>query len=234
VHRAATAIAGDELPPPALALLSSEHRSLMSEVRRRGPGAQPVLIADGSRVTVLAPDQPGLLASVTGVLCLHGLDLRSADVAGEDRVALDVFVVEPAHGRWPDWDQVTTDLEMAIAGRLDLDALLAKRAAAYERSTPRRVRIDVRVAIDNTASRDSTVVEVRAADVSSLLHRVTSTLFARDLDVVAARACTLGDEVVDAFYVRDRSTRGKVQDPERLRELSATLQNLLGGSPDTE
>ena len=47
-------------------------------------------------MTVVAPDKPGLLASVTGVLCLHGLDLRSADVAGEDGVALEVFVVQPA------------------------------------------------------------------------------------------------------------------------------------------
>jgi [protein-PII] uridylyltransferase len=58
------------------------------------------------------------------------------------------------------------------------------------------------VRIDNDASASSTVLEVRAPDEVGLLHRVTAALFGCDLDVVSARASTLGDEVVDAFYVR--------------------------------
>ena len=56
---------------------------------------------------------------------------------------------------------------------------------------------------DNEASATSTVVEIRAVDEVGLLHRVTRTLFDCDLDVVSARVSTVGDAVVDAFYVRD-------------------------------
>jgi [protein-PII] uridylyltransferase len=83
------------------------------------------------------------------------------------------------------------------------------------------------VKLDNAASAGSTVVEIRAPDEMALLHRVTSVLFDNDLDVVAARACTLGDHVVDAFYVRDRSTKGKVEDPTRLKEIKTALDEAL-------
>jgi [protein-PII] uridylyltransferase len=230
VQRAGRALAGDELPPPAVALLSTEHRALMNRLRDEGPSAQAAVVPDGSHVTVVARDRPGLLASVSGVLCLHDLDLRSADIAGEDGVALEVFVVEPAHGRLPDWGKVTSDLNDVLDGELDLEDALARRAAAYKRASMRPVPVGIRVTIDNLASSNSTVVEVRAPDEASLLHRVTSALFASDLDVVAARACTLGEEVVDAFYVRDRVTGGKLQEPARLRKLGSSLESLLDRS----
>ncbi len=174
VHRVAAVLEGDELPPPATALLSAEHRSLMSQVRSSGSTARPVIVPGESRVTVVAPDKPGLLASVTGVLCLHGLDLRSADVASEDGVALEVFVVDPAYGRWPDWSAVGSDLEDVLAGRLELEQQLAKRAAAYDRRRVGAGAIEVKVTLDNGASAGSTVVEIRARDEVALLHRVTS------------------------------------------------------------
>lgn len=225
VHRAATVLEGDALPPPATALLSDEHRALMSQVRSKGTTARPLIVPGESRVTVVAPDKPGLLASVTGVLCLQGLDLRSADVASEDGVALEVFVVYPAHGRWPEWTAVSSYLDDVLAGRLELDEQLAKRSAVYDR---RRVgSAEVKVTVDNGASAGSTVVEIRARDDVALLHRVTAELFANELDVVAARACTLGDQVIDAFYVRDRATGAKVEDAARMKQISTAIHDLL-------
>jgi 5-enolpyruvylshikimate-3-phosphate synthase len=74
------------------------------------------------------------------------------------------------------------------------------------------------VTVDNAASRDSTVVEVRAPDEIGLLHRITQTLFAEGLDVVSARASTVGSEAVDAFYVR-ATTGSKLTDPTALSAL---------------
>ncbi len=233
VKRAAALLEGDELPPPATALRSAEHRTLMSQVRSSGAKARPVIVPGDSgvprdsSVTVVAPDRPGLLASVTGVLCLHGLDVRSADVASEDGVALEVFVVDPAHGRWPDWATVSSDLDDVLAGRLELDEQLAKRSAAYDRRRVASGPIEVKVTLDNSASAGSTVVEIRARDEVAMLHRVTAALFANELDVVAARAFTLGDQIIDAFYVRDRATGAKVDDHARLKQIGAAIQDLL-------
>ena len=122
---------------------------------------------------------------------------------------------------------MSDDLDDVLAGRLELDEQLAKRAAAYNRRSTGPGQAEPRVTVDNGASAGSTVVEIRARDEVALLHRVTKKLFANDLDVVAARACTLGDQVIDAFYVRDRATGTKVEDAARLRQISTEIQKVL-------
>jgi [protein-PII] uridylyltransferase len=76
--------------------------------------------------------------------------------------------------------------------------------------------------VDNDASESATVLEVRAPDEVGLLHRITRVLFEASLDVVSARVSTLGELVVDAFYVRE--ARGeKVTDPDRLGQIIAAI-----------
>jgi [protein-PII] uridylyltransferase len=63
-----------------------------------------------------------------------------------------------------------------------------------------KVEADVRVLQD--ASQHSTVVEVRAPDALGLLYAITAALSELDLDIHVAKIDTLGERVVDAFYVR--------------------------------
>jgi [protein-PII] uridylyltransferase len=185
------------------------------------------VVADAPIVTVVAGDRPGLLSTVTGVLALRGLDVRSADIAGEDGFAVEVFVVEPARGRWPDWELVSDELEAALRGNLPLEQLLADQARVYaggRRPTAPAPPITT-VTVDNSASASSTVVELHAADAVGLLHRVTTSLFEQNLDVTAARVSTTGHEVVDAFYVRDKATGGKVMDVHRIDQLERAVRD---------
>ncbi|HLM94958.1 MAG TPA: [protein-PII] uridylyltransferase [Acidimicrobiales bacterium] len=204
----------------ATPLVSERHRGFMRQVERLG---RSVVAAEVPTVTVVARDRPGLLSSVAGVFALRGLDVRSADVAGEDGFAVETFVVEPSRGRWPDFKLVADELEAVLRGTFPLEERLAEQVRAYadgRRSVSPRP-VEVRVSVDNAASAGSSVVEVRAEDDAGLLHRITAALFALDLDVVAARVSTFGHEVVDAFYVRDTATGGKVTDPvqiERVRD----------------
>jgi [protein-PII] uridylyltransferase len=228
VHRVERHLAGERLEAPP-ALPSPEHRRLMAARRL-------ALVADGSTVTVVGPDRPGLMAAVAGTLALHGLDVRSA-VAGSDEagMAVEVLEVEPALGRAPDWARIEQDLDAVMGGRLALDPRLAERARTYGRTRPRVAGgpAPVTVLIDNDASATATVVEIRAPNAIGLLYRVTRGLLACGLDIVSARVSTLGHEVVDAFYVRhqngtkviDRSTLDRLRaiivaklEPEQLAE----------------
>ncbi|HEX6476532.1 MAG TPA: [protein-PII] uridylyltransferase, partial [Acidimicrobiales bacterium] len=180
VDRVGRHLAGERLEPPP-ALPSAEHRRLMSARRL-------ALVADGSTVTVVGPDRPGLMAAVAGSLALHGLDVRSA-VAGSDEagMAVEVLEVEPTLGRAPDWARVEQDLGAVLGGRLALDARLAERARTYARGRP-PVAGDpapVTVLIDNDASATATVVEIRAPNAIGLLYRVTRGLLACGLDIVS-------------------------------------------------
>jgi [protein-PII] uridylyltransferase len=82
------------------------------------------------------------------------------------------------------------------------------------------------VVVDNRASRDATVVEVHAVDSVGILYRITRALAELDLNIVSAKVQTLGDRVVDAFYVRDLAG-GKLTDPATLVEVERALLHAL-------
>ncbi len=228
VHRVSTYLSGGELRRTT-PLVTDRHRGFMRQVERLG---RSVVAADPPNVTVVARDRPGLLSAVTGVFALRGLDVRSADVAGENGFAVESFVVEPSRGRWPDFELVADQLEAVLRGTFPLEKQLAEQVRTYadgRRSVSSRP-VEVDVDIDNAASAGSTVVEVRAEDDVGLLHRITASLFTLQLDVVAARVSTTGHEVVDAFYVRDAATGGKVADPGQIRRIRNGVVRAIDAS----
>jgi [protein-PII] uridylyltransferase len=114
-----------------------------------------------------------------------------------------------------------------LEGRLALQARLAERARVYgARSKRAPVHEPPRVVVDNRASRDATVVEVHAVDSVGVLYRITRALADLDLNIVSAKVQTLGDRVVDAFYVRDMAGE-KVTDPAALVEVERALLHEL-------
>ena len=200
----------------------------MDEVRETG---LPSVSLQPPQVIVAAPDRPGLLSSVAGALALNGLDVRAANVAGESGVAVEVFTVEVARGTWPDTAKLREDLAAVLSGRLALDERLIERQRVYplRRRTAAHV-LDSDVFVDNDASETATVLEVRAPDEIGLLHRITRILFQADLDVVSARAASLGEMVVDAFYVREADGT-KVTDGDRLHAITSELRAEAGRTP---
>ena len=232
VQRAGVALSDGAAPPagPAGGAVTDRHRALMAQVERLG---RSIVVADPPRVTVVARDRPGLLAAVTGVLALRGLDVRSANVSGEGDFAVETFAVDTARGRWPDWELVADEVDAALRGTLALAERLAEQARAYAggRRPSSPTPAETRVTVDSGASATSTVVDVRAVDEVGLLHRVTTTLYELGLDVVAARVSTLGEEVVDAFYTRDKPTGGKVTDSERIRHIERRVLESLTTAP---
>jgi [protein-PII] uridylyltransferase len=82
------------------------------------------------------------------------------------------------------------------------------------------------VLVDTEASARATVVEVYAPDDVGLLARVASVFVDLDLDVAQAIASTVGDRVVDVFYLRDASGT-RFADRHAVDALRATLFTRL-------
>lgn len=200
------------------------HRALVEQVRATGlPGAR----IDPPMIVVAALDRRGLLAAVTGVFALLGVDVHSADAAGSEGVAIEVFTVEPTFGFWPEESRVVESVKEALSGSLDIEAGLAERAATYRMHKVASAHpISPRVAFDNAASTTSTVIELRAVDTPGLLHRVTQVLYEARLDIVSARASTIGSEAIDAFYVKNAGGE-KVLDVEEQDRVSAALLAVI-------
>ncbi|MFF9345666.1 [protein-PII] uridylyltransferase [Streptomyces sp. NPDC014734] len=189
----------------------------------------------GAELLVVLPDRPGALPTVAGVLALHRLTVRAAELSAPD---LPVEVTGGAPGgllllRWrvaaeygalPRADRLRADLVRALAGPSDIGARLAGRRAAH----PRRRGAEApppRVTVAAAASRRATVIEVRAQDAPGLLHRIGRALERSGVRVRSAHVSTLGANAVDAFYVtRDDGT--PLPDPEATA-LARSLEDAL-------
>jgi [protein-PII] uridylyltransferase len=167
-----------------------------------------------SELAVTAPDRPGLLALLAGVLSANRIDIQHAEVfsTGQDERslgwlagrALDLFEVrgpeegalEPAR-----WRAARRDLQAVLSGEESLDSLLARKLRAS--SLPAKPLPDVatKVVIDNDSARHHSVIDVFTADRVGLLYTLARTFHQLGLSVDLARISTEGHRAADAFYV---------------------------------
>jgi [protein-PII] uridylyltransferase len=229
VSLTAAILQGHPAPAPVTDELGPEQRALLAA------GALN-LWADGGRLTVAAPDRPGLLAMVAGVLTLSRVTVRAATTVSDaaSGMALLRFEVAPAFDALPEWNRVRDLLAATLEGRLALDSRLEERErhTARYRWAPPAMPSDVRVTIDNTASAVSTVVEVRAPDRGPVLYQVGNALAASGVTITRALVNTLGAEALDVFYVQT-VTGSRVDDPASQQRLIATVTRaLLSNVPD--
>jgi [protein-PII] uridylyltransferase len=221
VHGLLAGAAMDEVVSPAG--FSEDALALASDATDR----LAVHAVDG-HLTIAAPDQPGLFSRITGAVALHGLDVRDARIGTVDGTAIDELRVEPTHGGDVDWDAVTADIRAAVAGSLALSARLSQRAEAYVRRTvPHTLAPEVRI-FDGTDER-SAIVEVVGPDSLGLLYRLAGAFTELRLDITRAMVSTIGNDVVDVFYVRDPGTFGIGTERSR-RELRLALSHALGAA----
>jgi len=220
VERVEAVLEGRPPPDTRGAQLGPEQRALLN-------AGELKLMVDGEQVTVAAPDRAGLLAAIAGVFTLSGLVVRTASTMSDPSTAMALlrFEVVPAFDRFPDWDEVRLDLSAALEARLAVDELLEEREAHYSRHR-RRIAAgtpEIGVFIDNDASAESSVIEVRAPDRGPVLYRVTRALTACGLVISCALVNTLGAEAVDVFYVQtlggdkvtDDETQNRIEDAVR-------------------
>ncbi len=217
---------------PASYLSSASIPDMVDEVRlllqRPGPGRVTYRIDRGTEsdqavVTVCAVDRPGTLARTAGVLALHRISvMRAQAYSTTDGYALERFIVQPPRSR--SWESVTTDLEAAYSGALAVEARVARKATDY--GADGSIHPEVRVLQD--ASQEATVIEVRATDAFGLLYAIAAGLSDLELDIYVAKIDTLGDRVVDVFYVRTPwgSKLDAVQAAEVERSISHRIARL--------
>ncbi|OKI77878.1 [protein-PII] uridylyltransferase [Streptomyces sp. CB02414] len=222
VKRVSAVLAGDPPAEPEAAAPTAEQERLAVEAFRTGgpvlalraqtePPAGPAPSADpeplGVELLIAVPDQPGVLPAVAGVLALHRLTVRTAELRSlplpdgvDGSVLLLDWRVAAEYGSLPQATRLRADLVRALDGTLDVAARLAERDAAH----PRRRGVappPPRVTVAPAASRLATVIEVRAQDAPGLLFRLGRALEGAGVRVRSAHVSTLGANAVDAFYV---------------------------------
>ena len=181
-----------------------------------------------SRITVFAPDQPGLFARICVALAKAGASIIDARIhTTRDGMALDNLLVTDAQGRAYDDKRRAARLEKAL--RQALDAREAPAPPEYDKLTPRAEAFDVApsVLVSQTASSRMTVVEVNARDRAGLLARLAYAIFVSGAVVHSAHVATWGERAVDTFYLTD--DHGRKLSNETVEGLKVALEAAIEG-----
>ncbi|MGY0018967.1 [protein-PII] uridylyltransferase [Streptomyces sp. YJ-C3] len=234
---------------PVLALRAQTEAVPAESAQESSDAAAPEPL--GVELLIAVSDQPGVLPAVAGVLAMHRLAVRTAELRslslpeewartaersagkGQDRpesgsVLLLNWRVAAEYGSLPQAARLRADLVRALDGSLDIAARLAERDAAY----PRRrgvVAPPPRVTVASAGSRLATVIEVRAQDAPGLLHRIGRALEVSGVQVRSAHVSTLGANAVDAFYVT--GPEGAPLPSEEAVSVARSLESALQTSP---
>lgn len=164
-----------------------------------------------SELAIVAPDAPGVLATIAAALTANRIDVLGAVLGHVDldaRLVTDVFYVRDLKGAAipdddPRWARLTTDLRRLLGGAPDPVEVAALIANRRPRSTmPRRVTpavtTEIRLHDDST---QATIIEVFTRDRVGVLYAITQTLADLGLDISLAKVSTEGEKVADVFYV---------------------------------
>ncbi|MFE2228207.1 [protein-PII] uridylyltransferase [Streptomyces kronopolitis] len=181
----------------------------------------------------MGPPSTGVLPAAAGVLALHRLTVRAADLleldpedGDGDPILLIGWRVAAEYGSLPDADRLRVDLVRALEGSLDIPTRLAERERAYARRARAVLAPPPRVTAVTGSSRTATVIEVRAQDAHGLLHRIGRALETAGVTVRSAHISTLGANAVDAFYVTGPD--GAPLADTAAHELAAAVERALG------
>jgi [protein-PII] uridylyltransferase len=180
---------------------------------------------------MIAPEQPGLLSRMSGVLALRGLRLLSASVQTHAGSAVNTFLVSPLFGEPPEVGRLRQQLIQAVDGGIDVIARLDVR----ERETPVPTQqvggpedasvpavpalfaqAPPKVLWFDGYDDNSVILELRASDRLGLLARVSAVLEHYGANITLAKVATLGGSVVDSFCIHlpgdGPSTRDRIEE----------------------
>lgn len=184
-----------------------------------------------TEITAVAYDVPGLMSYLCGAFASKDINILSMQVfSTKDGYAIDTFQVTDLHGnKLPHGfrlDRLLTDLNQVLLGKAQpTEVFPARRKGSGVRRDVSSLK-PTQVLIDNDASADYTVLEVKTSDRPGLLYSLTSTCAELDYYIHLAMITTEAYRVVDVFYITDLENN-KLED-QQVRKLTAALEQAAG------
>jgi [protein-PII] uridylyltransferase len=165
---------------------------------------------------------------MTGSMFLNRLNILQAQIhTWEDGTALDTFWVEDGTKDIERrLQQFKKDLRKIVGGEVSLKDLLFERVEPNGIKQKIIPRVSGEVKINNQDSDFYTIVEITAEDRLGILYEITQALTDHGCDIHFARISTLGNRIVDVFYVQDEWGE-KMEEKLKTDRLKQILLNRL-------
>jgi [protein-PII] uridylyltransferase len=173
-----------------------------------------------------------LLTKVAGSFSVVPLNILSADIFPRgDNVVLGVFRVCDTNARPVTHQRDFTLVEQTLRQALEDESFdflpLIEKAKRQTHRLATGLEFPTRIAIDNKTHPVYALIEIQAPDRIGLLYDVLTCLDRENLLIPLSRINTQAGAAIDTLYVVDRSTRGKITDPHRIRSIQQRLQNAI-------
>ncbi|MGO8987432.1 MAG: [protein-PII] uridylyltransferase [bacterium] len=181
-----------------------------------------------ARVTVCTKDRYGLFSKITGSMFLNRLNILEAQIhTWGNGIVLDTFwVVDATRNMDRRLQQFKKDLEEILGEKASLRDLLSKRKEVNGIKQKVIPRVPQEVKVNNQDSDFYTIVEVMGEDRLGILYEITQALTDHGCDIHFARISTLGNRIVDVFYVQDEWGE-KIKEKNRTDQLKRTVLSRL-------
>jgi [protein-PII] uridylyltransferase len=181
-----------------------------------------------ARVTVCTKDCYGLFFKIAGSMFFNRLNVLEAQIhTWANGVALDTFSVEDSTQEIERrLQQFKKDLEAILTGKTSLKDLLSQRKESNGLQKKVMPKVPVELKVNNDDSGFFTIIEVTGEDRLGILYEITQALTDHGCNIHFARISTLGNRIVDVFYVQN--TWGeKIEGESRIDLLRQTLLGQL-------
>ncbi len=160
---------------------------------------------DATRVCFALQDHPGIFSRLAGALALSGANIVDARTfTTKDGYATAAFWIQDSEGA-PYEDTRIPRLRDMIRKTLRGDVLPREAIRSKDKLKKREkaFRVPTHITFDNEGSEIYTIIEVDTRDRPGLLYDLTRTLANANVYIASAVVATYGEQVVDAFYVKD-------------------------------
>jgi [protein-PII] uridylyltransferase len=190
-----------------------------------------------SIASLCAWDGQELLAKIAGSFAVVPINILSADIYTRgDNIVLDIFRVCDMKFRAVtdkrDHELVEATLRSALGNEsFDFAPLLDRARRKIGKQIGRgEMDFPTRVTVENKAHPIHTLVQIQTPDRLGLLYELLSAFGEERVSIALSRISTEKGAAIDTFYVADRTTRGKINDPSRITALQERLHRAALGT----
>jgi [protein-PII] uridylyltransferase len=181
-----------------------------------------------AKVTLCTKDSYGLFSKIAGSMFLNRLNILEAQIhTWGNGVALDTFYVEDATEEVERrLHHFKKDIEEILNGKITVKELFSKRGESKPNQQKIIPGVVAEVKVNNRDSDFHTIIEITGEDRLGILYEITQALTDHGCNISFSRISTLGNRIVDVFYVQDEWGE-KIVERQKIENLRGSLLRRL-------